>query len=102
MKGLLLVAALSLSLLATALSPALAFDGGGIGQQIAQAIRGIIVQIIEILTPIITVIGVGMVAIGLLLALGLRQEFIGARLVIGGAMALATIYLVLPILLGFI
>ncbi|MEM3123465.1 MAG: hypothetical protein QW756_05225 [Nitrososphaerota archaeon] len=41
-------------------------------------------------------------AIGLLLALGLRQEFIGARLVIGGAMALATIYLVLPILLGFI
>ncbi|MEM1949366.1 MAG: hypothetical protein QXY50_02740 [Candidatus Caldarchaeum sp.] len=83
-------------------SSAFALDGSGIGQQIAVAIRGIILQIIEILTPIITIIGVGMIAIGLLLGLGLRQEFLGARLVIGGAMALAAIYLVLPILLSFI
>ncbi|MEM2034459.1 MAG: hypothetical protein QXS72_09365 [Candidatus Caldarchaeum sp.] len=91
----------ALLLLAT-FSPVYALDGSGIGQQIAQAIRGVIVEIINILTPIITVVGVGMIAIGLLLGLGLRQEFLGARLAIGGAMALATIYLVLPILLGFI
>ncbi|MEM4346741.1 MAG: hypothetical protein QXX19_09070 [Candidatus Caldarchaeum sp.] len=91
----------ALLLLAT-FSPVYALDGSGIGQTIAAAIRGIILQIIEILTPIITIIGVGMIAIGLILGLGLRQEFMGVRLVIGGAMALATVYLIVPLLLGFI
>jgi hypothetical protein len=75
---------------------------GGLGGQIAEAIKGIILQIIELLTPIINVLGIGMIIIGLLLALGLRQEFIGIRLVIGGALALATVHLVIPILLGYI
>jgi hypothetical protein len=75
---------------------------GGLGGQIAAAIKGIILQIIELLTPIINVLGIGMIIIGLLLALGLRQEFIGIRLVIGGALALATVHLVIPILLGYI
>jgi hypothetical protein len=74
----------------------------GLGGQIAEAIKGIILQIIELLTPIINVLGIGMIIIGLLLALGLRQEFIGIRLVIGGALALATVHLVIPILLGYI
>jgi hypothetical protein len=77
-------------------------DGGSIGTQIAQAIRGIILTIIDILTPIIDVVGIGMIAVGLLLGLGLRQEFIGFRLAIGGALALATVHLIVPILLGFI
>jgi hypothetical protein len=75
---------------------------GGLGGQIAAAIKGIILQIIELLTPIINVLGIGMIIIGLLLALGLRQEFIGIRLVIGGALALATVHLVIPILLNYI
>jgi hypothetical protein len=75
---------------------------GGLGGQIAEAIKGIILQIIELLTPIINVLGIGMIIIGLLLALGLRQEFIGIRLVIGGALALATVHLVIPILLDYI
>jgi hypothetical protein len=75
---------------------------GGLGGQIAEAIKGIILQIIELLTPIINVLGIGMIIIGLLLALGLRQEFIGIRMVIGGALALATVHLVIPILLGYI
>ena len=75
---------------------------GGLGGQIAEAIKGIILQIIELLTPIINVLGIGMIIIGLLLALGLRQEFIGIRLVIGGALALATVHLVIPILLNYI
>lgn len=77
-------------------------NGGGIGATIAQAIRGIILTIIDILTPIIDVLGIGMIVVGLLLGLGLRQEFIGFRLAIGGAVALATVHLVVPILLGFI
>jgi hypothetical protein len=77
-------------------------NGGGIGATIAEAIRGIILTVIDILTPIIDVLGIGMIVVGLLLGLGLRQEFIGFRLAIGGAVALATVHLVVPILLGFI
>jgi len=34
--------------------------------------------------------------------LGLRQEFIGVRLAIGGGLALATVHMIIPILLGYI
>ncbi len=77
-------------------------QAAGIGQQIAQAIRQVIVEIINILTPIINILGVGMVAIGLLLGLGLRQEFLGFRLAIGGALALLTVHIIVPLLLGFV
>jgi len=77
-------------------------NGGGIGSTIAEAIKGIILTIIDILTPIIDVLGIGMIIVGLILGLGLRQEFIGFRLAIAGAVSLATIHLVVPILLGFI
>jgi hypothetical protein len=91
-----------LLVLVAQLTPAMALDGRGIGVQIADVVRGIINEIVAILTPIISVIGVGMVVIGLLLGLGLRQEYLGLRLAIGGALALATVYLVVPLLLGFI
>jgi len=73
----------------------------GIGQQIAAAIKSIILEIITILTPVIDIIGVGMILFGLLL-FALRQEFLGARLMIGGGIALAIVHLVVPVLLGFI
>jgi hypothetical protein len=79
-----------------------ALDGSGIGAQIANAVRNVIVEIISILTPIINVLGVGMIVIGLLLGLGLRQEFLGFRLAIGGALALLTIHVIVPLLLGFV
>ena len=82
--------------------PVWALDGSGIGQQIAGAIRGVIIEIISILTPLIDVLGVGMIIIGLLLGLGLRQEFLGFRLAIGGALALLTIHVIVPLLLGFV
>ena len=75
---------------------------GNIGDTIAEAIRGVIIEIINILTPIINILGVGMIIIGLLLGLGLRQEFLGFRLAIGGALALLTVHIVVPLLLGFI
>ncbi|MEM0348960.1 MAG: hypothetical protein QXD24_02085 [Candidatus Caldarchaeum sp.] len=77
-------------------------DGGAIGGQIAEAIRSIILLIFDVLTPIINILGVGMIAVGLLLGLGLRQEFIGFRLAIGGALALVTVHLIVPLLLSYV
>ncbi|MEM4306507.1 MAG: hypothetical protein QXD61_11100 [Candidatus Caldarchaeum sp.] len=80
----------------------LAINGGAIGSSIASAIREIVMLMFDILTPIINILGVAMIAIGLLIALGLRQEFLGFRLVIGGALALATVHLIVPLLLTYV
>ncbi len=77
-------------------------DGGAVGTTVASMVREVILLIFEILTPIINIIGVGMVAVGLVLALGLRQEFLGARLAIAGGLALATVHLIVPLLLTYI
>jgi len=98
-KGLVIALVLTTFLLPLATAEV---DGAGIGSTIAQAIRGVIMTILDILTPIINVIGIGMVVIGLVLGLGLRQEFLGFRLAIGGALALATVHLIVPILLSFV
>ena len=52
--------------------------------------------------PILTVLGFAQILLGLLLAVGLRQEFIGYRLIDSGALTLVFIYIVVPLLLGFI
>jgi hypothetical protein len=102
-RNVLLGTLLVVALTATAFSSTVfALDGSGIGNSIAAAIRGVIVEIINILTPIINILGVGMIVIGLLLGLGLRQEFLGFRLAIGGALALLTIHVIVPLLLGFV
>jgi hypothetical protein len=94
---------LMLLVLLTTLAPtALALNGNSIGNSVASAIRNIIVMIFEILTPIVNIIGIGMIAIGLLLGLGLRQEFIGFRLIIGGALGLLTIHIIVPLLLQYV
>ena len=98
-----LLGALLLLVLTTAFTPTVsALDGNSIGNSIASAIRNIIIQIFEILNPIVNVIGIGMILVGLLLGLGLRQEFIGFRLVIGGALALLTVHVIVPMLLQYI
>jgi hypothetical protein len=43
-----------------------------------------------------------MILVGLLLGLGLRQEFLGFRLAIGGGLALLTIHVIVPMLLQYI
>ncbi|MEN3047156.1 MAG: hypothetical protein ABDH63_00005 [Candidatus Caldarchaeales archaeon] len=72
---------------------------GQIGQQI---IRNIVLTVFEVLTPVINVLAIAMVIVGLLLAVGLRQEFYGIRLTISGLITLVFIHLILPILLTFI
>jgi hypothetical protein len=93
---------LSTIALTTTAPTAFALDGTGIGQQIASAIRQVIIAIIDVLTPVINVLGVGMILVGLLLGLGLRQEFLGFRLAIGGGLALLTIHVIVPMLLQYI
>ena len=68
---------------------------------ISDGIKQIIVDIVDFLTPIITVICIGMIIIGAVL-IALRQEFYGIRLIIGGGIGLAILYLVIPLLLGFV
>jgi hypothetical protein len=41
-----------------------------------------------------------MVLLGLLIGLGLRQEFLGFRLIIGGALALLTTHIIIPTILA--
>jgi hypothetical protein len=92
---------LLLLVLTTMMGPAWALDGG-IGNAIAAAIRDVVLLIFEILKPIINAIAIAMVLVGLLLGLGLRQEFIGFRLIIGGALGLLTIHIIVPLLLQYV
>jgi hypothetical protein len=70
-------------------------------EQIASSIKGIIVDVVDFLTPLLTVVCVGMIIIGVIL-LAARQEFYGLRLIIGGGIGLIIIYLIIPLLLGFL
>jgi len=73
-----------------------------IGEQIAQVVRSVVTQLFEIATPILTALGVAEILIGLLMAAGFRQEFIGYRLIIAGVITLVFTYIVVPFLLSFI
>jgi hypothetical protein len=91
------------ALLLLVLTPTVSgLDGNSIGNSIASAIRNIVVMIFEILTPIVNIIAVGMIAVGLLLGLGLRQEFIGFRLIVGGVLGLLTVHVIVPLLLQYV
>ena len=70
-------------------------------QSISGAIKQIIVEIVDFLSPIVTIIAVGMIIIGAML-IALRQEFYGIRLIIGGGTALIILYLVIPLILSYL
>jgi hypothetical protein len=73
-----------------------------IGTRIAEVVRNIVTQLFEVATPVLTAIGIGQILIGLLLAAGFRQEFLGYRLIIGGIITLIFTYIVAPLLLQFL
>ena len=73
-----------------------------VGERIAQVVRSVVTQLFEIATPILTALGVAEILIGLLMAAGFRQEFIGYRLIIAGVITLVFTYIVVPFLLSFI
>ena len=73
-----------------------------VGERIATVIRNIIMVIFEVVQPVLTVLGIGQILVGLLLALGLRQEFLGWRLIIAGLLTLVFTYIIVPFILQFI
>ena len=65
--------------------PAMAMiTASDISSRIAEVVRNIVVSVFEVLTPVIDILGIAQIVIGLLLALGLRQEFLGWRLIVSG------------------
>jgi ABC-type uncharacterized transport system fused permease/ATPase subunit len=73
-----------------------------VSQRIAEVIRNILLTFFEILQPVLTVLGVAQILLGLALAMGLRQEFLGYRLIVGGIITLVFVYVIAPFLLSFI
>jgi hypothetical protein len=73
-----------------------------ISERIAQVVRNIVTSVFEVLTPVIDILGIAQIVIGLLLALGLRQEFLGWRLIVSGGIMLIFVHVIAPFLLSFI
>jgi hypothetical protein len=72
-----------------------------LASSLSSAIKQIIVDIVEFLTPLVTVICIGMILVGAIL-IALRQEYYGIRLIVAGGVGLAIIYLVIPVILGLL
>jgi hypothetical protein len=75
---------------------------GDVSQRITDVVRSIVIQVFEVVTPIINVVGIALIILGLLLWFGARQEFLGWRMVATGALMLIFIHIVAPFLLSFI
>jgi len=73
-----------------------------ISKKINEVVRNIVIQIFEIAQPVLTVLGVAQILLGLLLAMGFRQEFLGYRLIVSGIITLVFTYIIAPMLLSFI
>ena len=73
-----------------------------ISSRIAEVVRNIVASVFEIFSPIINILGIAQIVIGLLLALGLRQEFLGWRLIAAGIIMLIFVHVIAPFLLQFI
>jgi hypothetical protein len=72
-----------------------------VASSLSTSIKQIIVDIVGFLTPLLTVVCVGMIIIGALL-IALKQEFYGIRLCLSGGVALIIVHLIIPLLLGLI
>jgi MFS family permease len=73
-----------------------------VSSRISELIRNIVISAFEFFTPILTILGIAQILFGLLLALGLRQEWLGWRLVVSGLLMIVFIYFIAPLLLQFI
>ena len=60
-----------------------------------------IVEVVDFLTPILTIIGAGMIVLGVAL-IAARQEFYGIRLIMGGGITLILTYIVIPAILSLL
>ena len=72
-----------------------------VSANIVDATKGIIIEIVDFLTPIINMICIGMIIVGLVLVAA-RLEYYGVRLIVGGGVGLAVMNLIIPMLLSLI
>jgi MFS family permease len=73
-----------------------------VSSRVSELIRNIVISAFEFFTPILTILGIAQIFFGLLLALGLRQEWLGWRLVVSGLLMIVFVYFIAPLLLQFI
>jgi hypothetical protein len=73
-----------------------------VSERIATLVRNIVLQVFEVATPIVNVVGVAQIILGLLLWFGARQEFLGWRLLAAGILMLIFMNVVAPMLMQFI
>jgi len=72
-----------------------------IATRFASAVKQIIVEVVDFLTPILTIIGAGMIILGVAL-IAARQEFYGIRLITSGGITLILTYIVIPAILSLL
>ncbi|MCF3653556.1 MAG: hypothetical protein L2C94_005300 [Aigarchaeota archaeon] len=72
-----------------------------IATRFASAVKQIIVEVVNFLTPILTIIGAGMIILGVAL-IAARQEFYGIRLITSGGITLILTYIVIPVILSLL
>jgi len=72
-----------------------------ISANIVDATKGIIIEIVDFLTPIVNIICAGMIIVGLIL-IAARLEYYGVRLIVGGGVGLAVMNLIIPMILSLI
>jgi hypothetical protein len=72
-----------------------------VGQQIAQMVRNIALQILDILSPVLTTIGIVLIIFGVI-AFAAGREWLGFKLIASGGLLLIAMHLVVPMLLQFI
>ena len=72
-----------------------------IAVKFANAVKQIIVEVVDFLTPILTIIGAGMIILGVAL-IAARQEFYGIRLITSGGITLILTYIVIPAILSLL
>ena len=72
-----------------------------ISQHFANAVKTIIIEIVDFLVPIIDMIAAGMIILGLVL-IAARQEFYGIRLITGGGVALIFTKIVIPVIISLL
>jgi uncharacterized membrane protein len=70
-----------------------------VGERINSMLKTMLIQGIEVITPIATTIAIIMIVFGVALY-ALRQEFVGIRWIVGGILIWVIFHIVIPFLLS--
>jgi len=74
---------------------------GEVSERISALFKNITLQVIDFLTPILTIAGLVQIVFGIV-AFSIGREWLGYRLLVGGGILLIVTYFVIPMLLSFL